>query len=78
MTTGRAGWDKVLEHYGVDYLLVDLNYHGDTGLLDQVERSGTWAVVYQTGDARLYVRRASGTGMESAAGRSISSGSDAG
>ncbi len=78
VTTGRAGWDKVLEHYGVDYLLVDLNYHGDTGLLDQVERSGTWAVVYQTGDARLYVRRASGTGMESAAGRSISSGSDAG
>jgi hypothetical protein len=62
VTTGRIGWEAVLERYGVEYLLVDLNYHGDTGLLDQVERSGTWAVVYQAGDARLYARRASTVG----------------
>ena len=58
VTTGRPGWESVLERYGVAYLLVDLNYHGDTGLLDQVEHSGKWAVAYQAGDARLYVRRA--------------------
>ena len=57
VTTGRPGWESILERYGVEYLLVDLNYHGDTGLLDQVEHSGKWAVLYQAGDARLYVRR---------------------
>lgn len=58
VTTGRAGWEAVLDRYGVEYLLVDLNYHGETGLLDQVERSAAWEVVYQAGDARLYIRRA--------------------
>src|SRR5262249_31711071 len=41
VTRGRADWQELLDHYHVDFLLLDTaGYHAD--LLPQVERSPIW------------------------------------
>ena len=58
VTRGRADWEEILDHYGVDCLVLDVSgYHHD--LLPLVERSMTWRQVQQQGNAVLFVRRAS-------------------
>jgi hypothetical protein len=56
LTRGRADWQELLDHYHVDFLLLDTNgYHAD--LLPLVERSPTWEPIYQAGDSVLFARR---------------------
>ena len=42
---------------GVDFLLLDAEFHTRTGLLPQVERSPGWRQAFRARDAVLYVRR---------------------
>jgi hypothetical protein len=56
LTRGRADWQELLDHYGVEYLVLDTTgYHAE--LLPQVERSPLWEPAYQAGDGVLFVRR---------------------
>ncbi len=57
VTCGRADWESILDGYGVDYLLLDGDYHARTGLLERVARSSTWRPEFRSRDAVLYVRR---------------------
>jgi len=58
VTRGLAGWDRILDDYRVDFLLLDSTYHARTGLLRQVEQSSVWREAFRVRDAILYVRRA--------------------
>ena len=42
VTGGGEGWDIILADYGVDYLILDADYHGRSGLLQCVETSPNW------------------------------------
>jgi hypothetical protein len=42
LTDGMEGWQKVLDAYGVDYLVLDAEYHGESGLLAQVQQAPDW------------------------------------
>jgi hypothetical protein len=56
VTRGRADWQKVLDEYEVDYLVLDTaGYHSE--LLPQVERSRAFVEVMRQGTAVLYARR---------------------
>jgi len=56
VTQGLADWQSILDHYGVDALLLDREYHARTGLLPQVEASSGWKRVLEAGPALLYLR----------------------
>ena len=56
LTKGRAGWDKILDDYRVDFLVLDGTFHDQTGLLARVEESPRWQRLQQAGPALLYVR----------------------
>jgi hypothetical protein len=56
ITRGRGDWEKILDRYGVDCLLLDgSGFHGD--LLPQVQRSSEWIQVCSAGDAVLFMRK---------------------
>jgi hypothetical protein len=56
ITRGRGDWQAILDHYGVDYLVLDASgFHGD--LLPQVQKSQQWIEVCSAGDAVLFQRR---------------------
>jgi hypothetical protein len=57
LTRGRADWQELLDHYGVDYLVLDkAGYHAE--LLPQVlAQPANWDAVSESGDAVLFVRR---------------------
>jgi hypothetical protein len=57
VTFGRPGWEQILDHYRVDYLILDVDLHGRTGLLERVARSPEWQETYGSRSARLYVRK---------------------
>jgi hypothetical protein len=57
LTQGQAGWEKILDDYGVDFLILDGAYHGRTGLLPRVQESTGWQRSMQAGPALLFVRR---------------------
>jgi hypothetical protein len=57
VTFAEAGWQRVLDEYSVDYLILDAFYHGRTGLLQCVEASPRWQRVCQSRSAVLFVRR---------------------
>jgi hypothetical protein len=42
LTSGAADWQQILDGYGVDYLVLDEGYHGESGLLARVEQSPAW------------------------------------
>jgi hypothetical protein len=46
LTFGEQDWQKILDKYRVDYLVLDANYHGE-GLLAQVQRSPAWQRVLE-------------------------------
>jgi hypothetical protein len=57
VTRGRPDWDAILDHYGVDYLILDRgSYHHD--LLPLVLESPKWHVANERGDAFLFSRNA--------------------
>jgi hypothetical protein len=59
VTSGSSGWDDILNHYRVDYLILDADYHGQTGLLERVAESPAWQRTFQSRSAVLFVRKAS-------------------
>lgn len=62
VTEGRGDWEKVLDRYDVNYLLVDTGYHQGTGLLAQVAQSAEWTSAFQVGNAQVFVRRSASAG----------------
>jgi hypothetical protein len=53
---GRADWEEILDHYGVDCLLLDVSgYHRD--LLPLVEHSPSWRRELHQGDGVLFVHQ---------------------
>jgi len=56
VTCGSAGWEAILDDYNVDYLILDADYHGRTGLLKRVAESPQWQRAFQSRSAVLYVR----------------------
>src|SRR5207253_1776799 len=56
ITRGVGDWEKILDHYKVDALLLDSDYHARTGLLAQVERSPHWHRHFAARGALLYLR----------------------
>jgi hypothetical protein len=56
VTIARADWEKILDDYQVDALLLDTSYHAD--LLRQVEQSPHWeGPVKEVGKAVLFLRK---------------------
>jgi hypothetical protein len=56
VTFGREAWQQILDDYHVDYLILDADYHGRTGLLDRVAQSPRWRRVFVSRSAVLFVR----------------------
>jgi hypothetical protein len=57
VTCGKVDWERILDQYGVDALVLDAGYHAKTGLLPRIEGSANWQRIYQSHDALLYVRK---------------------
>jgi hypothetical protein len=56
ITRGRADWEKVLDRYGVDYLVLDSSgFNAD--LLPQVRESDLWEELAASGNAILFRKR---------------------
>jgi hypothetical protein len=62
ITRGRADWEQLLQAYNVDWLLLDVMFHGD--LLPQVEACEHWQIVFRDGDTILLTRRTDGVTEE--------------
>jgi hypothetical protein len=58
VTFGRDRWNNILDDYGVDYLILDADLHGRTGLLDRVAHSSRWQQAFASRRAILFVRKA--------------------
>ncbi|MCI0739568.1 MAG: hypothetical protein L0Y72_11025 [Gemmataceae bacterium] len=56
ITLGKERWQRILEQYRVDALILDEDYHAQTGLLPLVLRSPHWQRVAQSRNALLFVR----------------------
>jgi hypothetical protein len=55
--SARPGWQDVLNHYQVNWLVLDAGDHQQTGLLSAVEKqTGTWQRMLQAGDVILFRR----------------------
>jgi hypothetical protein len=67
VTRGQREWQKILDDYQVDILLLDDDYHARTGLLREVNASSRWQRVMRAGPASLYLRstRLVGTDFQS-------------
>jgi hypothetical protein len=55
ISTGRAGWEKRLEHYGVKTLM--LSPGGQPALIDSVKASPAWRLVYEDRSAVIFTRK---------------------
>jgi hypothetical protein len=59
LTSGGDDWQEILDAYGVDYLVLDADYHAANGLLARVERSSAWRQALRLdGGVLLFERRA--------------------
>jgi hypothetical protein len=58
VTTASTRWNAVLDEYGVDYLVLDTDLHGKSGLLQRVTQSPVWRQAFVSRRAVLFVRRA--------------------
>jgi hypothetical protein len=57
ITVGRDGWEKILDDYRVDALILDSDYHARTGLLAKMDNaSGDWVRVFEARAALLFLR----------------------
>jgi hypothetical protein len=59
VTLARPGWEAVLDEYRVQFLILDIDLHGRSGLLEQVSRSPRWHRAFASGPAVLFVRAGS-------------------
>src|SRR5262249_20207090 len=57
ITCGQPDWQRILDDYRVDALILDVGYHARTGLLPHVQQSTVWQAAGQAGDAVLFVRQ---------------------
>lgn len=57
VTAGRADWQRILDQYRVDALVLDQSYHHD--LLPLVRQSPRWKLIEHAGDALLFVQERS-------------------
>ncbi len=57
VTFAKRDWDQILHDYGVDYLILDTDYHSHTGLLRQVAQSPNWRQAFQARSVVLFVRQ---------------------
>ena len=57
VSSGGAGWERVLEKYAVDTLLLDADYHAE--LVRRVRASRGWAESARSGNALVFERNAS-------------------
>ncbi len=55
VSAAGEGWDRVLDDYAVDYLLLDATYHAR--LLERVSHSPLWSEQARAGPAVLFARR---------------------
>jgi hypothetical protein len=60
VTFGRERWGAVLDEYQVDYLVLDTEFHGRTGLLERVAQSPHWRRAFASRRAVLFVRTQDG------------------
>lgn len=56
VTRGRADWQKILDDYQVDVLVLDRGYHAE--LLPQLDRVGTWTQTLEAGPVLVFERSA--------------------
>lgn len=56
VTLGQPDWQKILDDYQVDTLLLDVDYHARSGLLPHVESSRRWRRSFQAGQAVVFLR----------------------
>jgi hypothetical protein len=59
VTSGNPQWERILDRYAVDYLLLDVNYHST--LLSCLSRSKAWEEAFRSGNALLFTRRRAGS-----------------
>ena len=57
VTYAQPRWDAVLDEYGVEYLILDANLHGRSGLLQEVSQSPRWQQAFTSRSAVLFVRK---------------------
>jgi hypothetical protein len=57
VTCGFDDWQRILDRYQVNCLVLDEEYHAKTGLLARVRQSSDWERSYQSRDAVLYLRK---------------------
>lgn len=58
VTTGQNNWQRLLDEYQVNVLVLDARYHGDNGLLGRVKASPHWKQAYQVrNEIYVYVRQ---------------------
>jgi hypothetical protein len=59
LTAGKEGWQRILDDYGVDYLVLDADYHAESGLLRQVAQSPGWQQTLTLGEGVVLFERRS-------------------
>ena len=57
VTYAQPDWDAVLDEYQVEYLILDANLHGRSGLLEKVSQSPRWQHAFASRSAVLFVRK---------------------
>jgi drug/metabolite transporter superfamily protein YnfA len=60
VTCARDRWHEVLDRYAVDYLILDTELHGRSGLLERVRQSPGWQQAFASRRAVLFVRTSAG------------------
>jgi hypothetical protein len=60
VTGARDNWHEVLDRYAVDYLILDTELHGRSGLLERVRQSPDWQEAFASRRAVLFVRTPTG------------------
>ena len=56
ITRGQPDWQKILDGYKVDALVLDAEFHHSSGLLPAVRQSPQWKEEFKAGNALLFVR----------------------
>jgi hypothetical protein len=56
ISAGGADFERILDGWGVDYLVLDAQYHAT--LLTQIGRNGSWKTVWRSGQVVLLTRSA--------------------
>jgi hypothetical protein len=57
LTSGKEGWQTILDQHQVDFLVLDADYHRANGLLAQVEQSPSWQPLLERAEGVLVYER---------------------